>query len=278
MSWPFESTSEDRKRERKAGYDQGLKGNDVKTNWSGREYYKGARAGYEKYKENQRQKNKFSSSRKTSKERRPSKNSSSGGGGYSGGGGGGDVNWPLVIFIIVIIIIALNVIMRIVDPPLSEKERQQIYANQQEEIRIEKERRHEFKTSLPAGLTPESKNYIEIFNQSGTIYIPYGHIKPPNATYHLYDRYLNDGKNRWEEIPIKTIIQQQKPSNEWRLIIDTKYFRPFGQASRNQRTIISWDLKQDNPQEIEEDDPWAITDDDSQANTKDDPWLITEDY
>lgn len=266
MSWPFETTEEDKKRAREDGYKDGLKGMDIKTNWSGREYYKGAQAGYAKYKENEARKNESSSSNRSKRssssktKSNSSKSSSYSGGGYYSGGAGSDINWTPIIVVILIIGFLYYCFLGFLQLSL-EKERKQKLANKQEEIRIEKERVHEFKTSLPAGLTPENKNYIEIFNQSGTIYIPYGHVKPPNATYHLYDRYLNDGKNRWEEIPISSLVQQQKPSNEWRVIIGTKYWMPFGEASRNQRTIVTWDLKQDDPQEITEDDPWAITED-----------------
>ena len=56
MGWPFETTPNERKRERKSGYEHGLKGNSVGTNWSGKEYRKGAEAGYQKYCDNKKKK------------------------------------------------------------------------------------------------------------------------------------------------------------------------------------------------------------------------------
>lgn len=54
MGWPFETTPNERKRERRSGYEHGLKGNSVWTNMSGSEYRKGAEAGYQKHRDNQK--------------------------------------------------------------------------------------------------------------------------------------------------------------------------------------------------------------------------------
>lgn len=77
MGWPFETTPNERKRERKSGYEHGLKGNSVGTNWSGAEYRKGAEAGYQKYCDNRKQqeeRNKSNNNSKNSSSKRSSSN------------------------------------------------------------------------------------------------------------------------------------------------------------------------------------------------------------
>lgn len=247
MSWPLKTTSEDRKKEREAGYNHGLKGNDVKTSWSGKEYYKGARAGYEKFRQNQKDKKSHQSHNPSytgEKRRGKGKNRSS----YSGGGGGGysgsGVGCGAIIIVVVVIFIIIGIVTD--KSPSKEEVQKSIVAHQAAE-KQEVERVNEFKTSLPAGLTSGSNNFVEIYNQSGSIYIPFNNVEPPNTTYHIYNRTLN-GSNVWEEIPVETInIQQMKPSGEWRVILGVKHFMSFGSDSAHVRTIVTWDESQQSP-------------------------------
>jgi hypothetical protein len=135
----------------------------------------------------------------------------------------------------------------VTDKSPSKEEVQKIIVAQQAANKQEAERVNEFKTSLPAGLTSGSKNYVEIYNQSGSIYIPFNNVVPPNTTYHIYNRTLN-GSNVWEEIPVENRnIQQMKPSGEWRVILNVKHFMSFGSDSAYIRTIVTWDESQRSP-------------------------------
>jgi len=249
VGWPFETTPSERKRERKSGYEHGLKGNSVGTNWSGKEYRKGAEAGYQKYCDNKKKQEEERNNSKRSSSKSYSSNKKTSYKSYSCGYSGGGYSEPMTTTQILVTIGVIGSIILFIIISISNYQKEEIRkaaeyeqmkpvreaAKRKEELEIERTIRND----LPARLKVSDVNFSEnVGLVGGGLSVSFNENPHPDTKFHIYSK--SRGDSSWAEIPIKSFFVQNidNASKIFRVILFTE---GFVVPSSNERVIISWD-------------------------------------